>query len=135
MIHIPGYTYPVKEYLLEDVVELLGFKPQHQDRRPRYRRGFMHGQNVRPEKEQKEAEYRESWPCFARTLRDRYSDSTTDALEMMDDDDKINLQLIVALIRHIVMKEDNGAILVFLPGWDNISTLNDLLTADQIFKS
>lgn len=31
----------------------------------------MHGQNVRPEKEQKEAEYRESWPCFARTLRDR----------------------------------------------------------------
>uniref|UniRef100_A0A671QQ84 ATP-dependent DNA/RNA helicase DHX36 n=1 Tax=Sinocyclocheilus anshuiensis TaxID=1608454 RepID=A0A671QQ84_9TELE len=128
MIHIPGYTYPVKEYLLEDV-------PQHQDRRPRYRRGFMHGQNVRPEKEQKQAEYRESWPCFARTLRDRYSDSTTDALEMMDDDDKINLELIVALIRHIVMKEDNGAILVFLPGWDNISTLNDLLMADQIFKS
>ncbi|XP_042630974.1 ATP-dependent DNA/RNA helicase DHX36 [Cyprinus carpio] len=135
MIHIPGYTYPVKEYLLEDVVELLRFKPQHQDRRPRYRRGFMHGQNVRPEKEQKEAEYRESWPCFARTLRDRYSDSTIDALEMMDDDDKINLELIVALIRHIVMKEDNGAILVFLPGWDNISTLNDLLMADQIFKS
>uniref|UniRef100_A0A9J7Y9Z6 ATP-dependent DNA/RNA helicase DHX36 n=1 Tax=Cyprinus carpio carpio TaxID=630221 RepID=A0A9J7Y9Z6_CYPCA len=88
MIHIPGYTYPVKEYLLEDVVELL-----------------------------------------------RYSDSTIDALEMMDDDDKINLELIVALIRHIVMKEDNGAILVFLPGWDNISTLNDLLMADQIFKS
>uniref|UniRef100_A0A8C1VF97 RNA helicase n=1 Tax=Cyprinus carpio TaxID=7962 RepID=A0A8C1VF97_CYPCA len=135
MIHIPGYTYPVKEYLLEDVVELLRFKPQHQDRRPRYRRGFMHGQNVRPEKEQKEAEYRESWQCFARTLRDRYSDSTIDALEMMDDDDKINLELIVALIRHIVMKEDNGAILVFLPGWDNISTLNDLLMADQIFKS
>uniref|UniRef100_A0A8C2D056 RNA helicase n=1 Tax=Cyprinus carpio TaxID=7962 RepID=A0A8C2D056_CYPCA len=124
MIHIPGYTYPVKEYLLEDV-------PQHQDRRPRYRRGFMHGQNVRPEKEQKEAEYRESWPCFART----YSDSTIDALEMMDDDDKINLELIVALIRHIVMKEDNGAILAFLPGWDNISTLNDLLMADQMFKS
>uniref|UniRef100_A0A8C2D1B9 RNA helicase n=1 Tax=Cyprinus carpio TaxID=7962 RepID=A0A8C2D1B9_CYPCA len=135
MIHIPGYTYPVKEYLLEDVVELLRFKPQHQDRRPRYRRGFMHGQNVRPEKEQKEAEYRESWPCFARTLRDRYSDSTIDALEMMDDDDKINLELIVALIRHIVMKEDNGAILAFLPGWDNISTLNDLLMADQMFKS
>uniref|UniRef100_A0A672P7A2 RNA helicase n=1 Tax=Sinocyclocheilus grahami TaxID=75366 RepID=A0A672P7A2_SINGR len=67
--------------------------------------------------------------------------STTDALEMMDDDDKINLQLIVALIRHIVMKEDvilNVNLLLrvlFLPGWDNISTLNDLLTADQIFKS
>ncbi|KAI2653722.1 ATP-dependent DNA/RNA helicase DHX36 [Labeo rohita] len=98
MIHIPGFTYPVNE-----------FKPQHQDRRPRYRRGFMHGQNVQPEKEQKEAEYRESWPCFNRTLRDRYSDSTIDTLEMMDDDDKINLELIVALIRHIVMKEDVSA--------------------------
>uniref|UniRef100_A0A673HNR8 RNA helicase n=1 Tax=Sinocyclocheilus rhinocerous TaxID=307959 RepID=A0A673HNR8_9TELE len=73
MIHIPGYTYPVKEYLLEDVVELLRFKLQHQDRIPHYRRGFMHVQNVRPEKEQKEAEYCESWPCFARTLRDRQS--------------------------------------------------------------
>lgn len=39
----------------------------------------------------------------------RYSDSTIDALEMMDDDDKINLELIVALIRHIVMKEDVSA--------------------------
>uniref|UniRef100_A0AAR2KI43 ATP-dependent DNA/RNA helicase DHX36 n=1 Tax=Pygocentrus nattereri TaxID=42514 RepID=A0AAR2KI43_PYGNA len=88
MIHIPGYTFPVKEYLLEDVVEML-----------------------------------------------RYSDSTIDALEMMDEDDKINLELIAALIRHIVMNEDDGAILVFLPGWDNISSLNDLLMADQMFKS
>ncbi|XP_051727334.1 ATP-dependent DNA/RNA helicase DHX36 [Ctenopharyngodon idella] len=135
MIHIPGYTYPVKEFLLEDVVELLRFQPQQQDRRPRYRRGFMHGQNTRPEKEQKEAEYHESWPCYTRTLRDRYSDSTIDTLKMMDDDEKINLELIVGLIRHIVMKEDDGAILVFLPGWDNISTLNDLLVADQMFKS
>ncbi|XP_072113031.1 ATP-dependent DNA/RNA helicase DHX36 [Mobula birostris] len=29
----------------------------------------------------------------------------------------------------------DGAILVFLPGWDNISTLNDLLTAQPMFKS
>ncbi|GAA6081421.1 ATP-dependent DNA/RNA helicase DHX36 isoform X1, partial [Tachysurus ichikawai] len=29
----------------------------------------------------------------------------------------------------------DGAILVFLPGWDNISSLNDLLLADQMFKS
>ncbi|XP_060734335.1 ATP-dependent DNA/RNA helicase DHX36 [Tachysurus vachellii] len=135
MIHIPGHTFPVKEYLLEDVVEMLRFRPQQQDRRPRFRRGFMSGQNVRPEKQEKESEYKESWPCFARTLRDRFSDSTISTLEMMDEDDKINLELIVALIRHIVLNEDDGAILVFLPGWDNISSLNDLLLADQMFKS
>ncbi len=25
MLNIPGFTYPVEEYLLEDVVELLGY--------------------------------------------------------------------------------------------------------------
>uniref|UniRef100_A0A7N6BD27 ATP-dependent DNA/RNA helicase DHX36 n=1 Tax=Anabas testudineus TaxID=64144 RepID=A0A7N6BD27_ANATE len=88
MIHIPGLTFPVEEFLLEDVVEKI-----------------------------------------------RYSDNTIAALEMLDNDDKIDLDLIVALIRHIVLNEDEGAILVFLPGWDNISSLNDLLVAQQMFRS
>uniref|UniRef100_A0A6Q2YW51 ATP-dependent DNA/RNA helicase DHX36 n=1 Tax=Esox lucius TaxID=8010 RepID=A0A6Q2YW51_ESOLU len=88
MIHIPGMTFPVQEFLLEDVVEML-----------------------------------------------RYSDSTIEVLEMMDDDDKIDLELVVQLIRHIVLSEEEGAILVFLPGWDNISSLNDLLMTQQMFKS
>uniref|UniRef100_A0A6Q2Y5L2 RNA helicase n=1 Tax=Esox lucius TaxID=8010 RepID=A0A6Q2Y5L2_ESOLU len=135
MIHIPGMTFPVQEFLLEDVVEMLRYRPQKQERRPRWKRGFMQAQNSRPEKEQKEAEYKESWPCYARTLRDRYSDSTIEVLEMMDDDDKIDLELVVQLIRHIVLSEEEGAILVFLPGWDNISSLNDLLMTQQMFKS
>uniref|UniRef100_A0A8C9W7N7 RNA helicase n=1 Tax=Scleropages formosus TaxID=113540 RepID=A0A8C9W7N7_SCLFO len=131
MIHIPGFTYPVKEYLLEDVVQMLRYRPQSQDRRPKWKRRFMQGQMSRPEKEQKEEEYQESWPCYARTLRDRYSDSTIEVLEMMDDDDKVDLSLIVELIKYIVLQEEDGAILVFLPGWDNISGLNDLL---MVFK-
>uniref|UniRef100_A0A8C9WRI4 RNA helicase n=1 Tax=Scleropages formosus TaxID=113540 RepID=A0A8C9WRI4_SCLFO len=135
MIHIPGFTYPVKEYLLEDVVQMLRYRPQSQDRRPKWKRRFMQGQMSRPEKEQKEEEYQESWPCYARTLRDRYSDSTIEVLEMMDDDDKVDLSLIVELIKYIVLQEEDGAILVFLPGWDNISGLNDLLMAQQMLKS
>ncbi|MFT7803156.1 ATP-dependent RNA helicase DHX36 [Arapaima gigas] len=135
MIHIPGFTYPVKEYLLEDIVQMLRYRPQSQDRRPKWKRRFMQGQMCQPEKEQKEEEYQESWPCYARKLRDRYSDSTIEVLEMMDDDDKIDLSLIVELIKHIVLHEEDGAILVFLPGWDNISGLNDLLMSQQMFKS
>ncbi|XP_006637568.1 ATP-dependent DNA/RNA helicase DHX36 [Lepisosteus oculatus] len=135
MIHIPGFTFPVKEYLLEDVVEMLRYRPQAQDRRPQWKKRFMQGQQFRPEKEEKEEEYRETWPSYARSLRDRYSDSTIEVLEMLDDDDKIDLPLIVELIRYIVRNDEDGAILVFLPGWDNISTLNDLLMAQQMFKS
>lgn len=36
---------------------------------------------------------------------DRYSASTVDVIEMMDDD-KVDLNLIVALIRYIVLEEE-----------------------------
>ncbi|XP_061916273.1 ATP-dependent DNA/RNA helicase DHX36 [Entelurus aequoreus] len=135
MIHIPGLTFPVEEFLLEDVVEMTRYRPKSKDCRPAWKRGFMKGHHSRPEKEEKEAEYKESWPCYARTLQARYSDNTITALEMLDADDKIDLELILALIRHIVLNEGDGAILVFLPGWDNISSLNDLLMAQQMFRS
>ncbi|XP_044057746.1 ATP-dependent DNA/RNA helicase DHX36 [Siniperca chuatsi] len=135
MIHISGLTFPVEEFLLEDIVEMTRYRPQNQDRRSSWKRGFLQGRNSRPEKEEKEAEYKESWPCYARTLQGRYSDNTIEALEMLDNDEKIDLELILALICHIVLKDEEGAILVFLPGWDNISSLNDLLMAQQMFRS
>uniref|UniRef100_A0A8C4S3W2 RNA helicase n=1 Tax=Erpetoichthys calabaricus TaxID=27687 RepID=A0A8C4S3W2_ERPCA len=135
MLHIPGFTFPVKEYFLEDVIEILRYYPENNDTRPRWKKRFMQGQMSRPDKEQKEQEYRESWPSYVRNLRDRYSESTIEALEVMDNDDKIDLALIVALIKHIVLKEEDGAILVFLPGWDNISGLHELLMAQTMFKS
>eukprot|EP00066_Takifugu_rubripes_P017361 XP_011606627.1 PREDICTED: ATP-dependent RNA helicase DHX36 [Takifugu rubripes] len=135
MIHIPGFTFPVEEFLLEDVVQMTRYLPQKKEGRPRWKKGFWQGRNFRPEKEEKEAEYLESWPCYARTLKDRYSDDTVQAVEMLDSDEKIDLQLIVSLIRHVVLNEGEGAILVFLPGWDGISSLNDLLMAQQMFRS
>ncbi|XP_005996531.1 ATP-dependent DNA/RNA helicase DHX36 [Latimeria chalumnae] len=135
MIHIPGFTYPVQEYLLEDVVEMLRYCPQNQDQRAQWKRRFMQGQMWRPEKEEKEEEYGLQWPDYLKRLRGRYSTTTIEALEMLNGDEKIDLNLIVALIKHIVLKGEDGAILVFLPGWDNISTLNDLLMAEVMFKS
>uniref|UniRef100_A0A3B3WVP6 RNA helicase n=1 Tax=Poecilia mexicana TaxID=48701 RepID=A0A3B3WVP6_9TELE len=135
MIHIPGLAFPVEEFLLEDIIEMTRYRPQNQDRRPAWKRRFWQGHQSRSEKEEKEEEYKESWPCYARTLQGRYSDSTIEAVEMLDTDEKIDLELILALIRHIVLNEREGAILVFLPGWDNISSLNDLLMAQQMFRS
>ncbi|KAL9845198.1 LOW QUALITY PROTEIN: ATP-dependent DNA/RNA helicase DHX36 [Geothlypis trichas] len=134
MIHIPGFTFPVVEYLLEDVIEKLRYTPEKTDRRLHWRRGFMQGHMSRPEKEEKEEIYRQQWPAYLRQLQGRYSASTISALEMMDDD-KVDLDLIAALIRHIVLEEEDGAILVFLPGWDNISTLHELLMSQVMFKS
>ncbi|XP_029283324.1 ATP-dependent DNA/RNA helicase DHX36 [Cottoperca gobio] len=135
IIHIPGLTFPVEEFLLEDIVEMTRYRPQNKNSRPSWKKGFLQGRQSRPEKEEKEAEYKESWPCYARSLQDRYSENTIETLEALDNDEKIDLQLILALIHHIVLNDEEGAILVFLPGWDNISSLNDLLTAQQMFRS
>ncbi|NXD25237.1 DHX36 helicase, partial [Spelaeornis formosus] len=132
MIHIPGFTFPVVEYLLEDVIEK--YTPEKSDRRLHWRKGFMQGHVSRPEKEEKEEIYRQQWPGYLRQLQGRYSASTVDALEMMDDE-KVDLELVAALIRHIVLEEEDGAILVFLPGWDNISTLHEILMSQVMFKS
>lgn len=43
----------------------------------------------------------------------RYSDNTIAALEILDNDDKIDLDLIVALIRRIVLSEDVSLTLFF----------------------
>ncbi|NWV60216.1 DHX36 helicase, partial [Malurus elegans] len=136
MIHIPGFTFPVVEYLLEDVIEMLRqvYTPEKMDRQMHWKKRFMQGHVSRPEKEEKEEIYRQQWPGYLRHLQGRYSDSTINALEMMDDD-KVDLDLVAALIRHIVLKEEDGAILVFLPGWDNISTLHELLMSQTMFKS
>ncbi|KAM5292465.1 ATP-dependent DNA/RNA helicase DHX36 isoform 2-T2 [Ctenodactylus gundi] len=134
MIHIPGFTFPVVEYLLEDIIEKIGYAPEQKERRSQFKRCFMQGRVSRPEKEEKEAIYKERWPDYVRGLRRRYSTHTVDVLEKMDDD-KVDLNLIAALIRHIVLEEEDGAILVFLPGWDNISTLHDLLMSEVMFKS
>ncbi|XP_026171488.1 ATP-dependent DNA/RNA helicase DHX36 [Mastacembelus armatus] len=135
MIHIPGLTFPVEEFLLEDIIEITRYRPQDPDRRSSWNRSFWQGRHIRPEKEEKETEYKESWPCYARTLQNRYSSNTIATLEMLDNDEKIDLKLIMALIHHIVQNEKDGAILVFLPGWDNISSLNDLLMAQPMFRS
>uniref|UniRef100_A0A8D0G6L9 Uncharacterized protein n=1 Tax=Sphenodon punctatus TaxID=8508 RepID=A0A8D0G6L9_SPHPU len=134
MIHIPGFTYPVVEYLLEDVIEKLRYTPENTDRRPKWKKHFMQGHSTRLAKEEKEAIYREQWPEYLWQLRARYSARTINALEMMDDD-KIDLDLIAALIRHIVLEEEDGAILVFLPGWSNISSLHDVLMSQVMFQS
>ncbi|XP_053566041.1 ATP-dependent DNA/RNA helicase DHX36 [Bombina bombina] len=134
MLHIPGFTYPVQEYLMEDIIEMLNYIPKDTMRRPPWKKRFLQGHTTQPEKEEKEELYRERWPEYVRKLQGRYSEKTIDALELIDSDN-IDLDLIAELIRHIVLKGEDGAILVFLPGWDNISNLHELLMSQVMFKS
>ena len=52
----------------------------------------------------------------------------------MDEKD-IDLQLVLALVRHICSSMGEGAIWIFLPGWDTISKMNDMFQANPVFRS
>ena len=64
----------------------------------------------------------------------RYPSHVISALCEMDLE-KINLHLTVCLLRHICTTMSDGAVLVFLPGWDTISKLHDMLKADMLFNN
>ena len=49
--------------------------------------------------------------------------------------EEIDLHLIMTLLRYVCRSMEGGAILVFLPGWDTISKLSDMLKADVMFRS
>lgn len=130
MINIPGFTYPVQEYLLEDVLEITKYRPDpSKARKPRPK---FPGRG----RENREKEQEEEWnySAWLRNMEGKYSRSTIDVLRDFDYS-KIDLDLIVALIQYIIREKEDGAILVFVPGWEEISNLHKLLQRNPSFTS
>ena len=110
--HIPGVIFPVEEFYLEDVIEMTK---------------YYNFEYPSPKDFDKEtiAEYQKMIDPHLRQLRYdcKYSSETITALRNPNSE-KLNTDLISDLIHRIHVEEDPGAILVFLPGWADISSVN-----------
>lgn len=126
-LNIPGYTYPVKEYKLEDVLEMTGYIP------PPSKKRIKHGRKHQAERKAMDLQ---QWnnDAWCRNMEGNFSQQTINSLQNMDQE-LIDLDLIHSLIRHIVLNMEDGAILVFVPGWEQISTLHKILNKDMMFSS
>ncbi|KAK8713480.1 hypothetical protein V6N13_148696 [Hibiscus sabdariffa] len=119
-IHIPGLTFPVAELFLEDVLEKTRYNiksefDNYQGNSRRRRKEFdLKKDNLTAlfEDVDIDSEYKD------------YSAATRHSLEAWSGS-QIDLGLVVATIEHICRYEADGAILVFLTGWDDISKLLD----------
>ncbi|XP_069705785.1 ATP-dependent DNA/RNA helicase DHX36 [Periplaneta americana] len=133
-LNIPGFTYPVTEYYLEDVLEMTGFviKPPKTNEGPVWTKHLRHVKA----KVRKVEEFKDFIEPYIRQLaaEGKYSHKTLEMLKNPESEE-INLDLIAALIQRICITKDDGAILVFLPGWDKISNLHKLLTDSGFFPS
>ncbi|XP_043506605.1 ATP-dependent DNA/RNA helicase DHX36 isoform X2 [Frieseomelitta varia] len=125
MIHIPGFTYPVTEYYLEDVLFLTEFKFPPATALPQDHR--KHIKKYKQE-QQKRDEFQDMIGPYARILKieHKYTKEVIDQLRNPHSE-KLSLDLIEQLIRYICRKRDPGAILVFLPGMMDIIKLNKIM--------
>ena len=144
MLHVPGFTYPVTEYSLEETLAMTKFRPTNEMFNDYYRlcsrrpTGPRRRDNI--SKADQEA-YIADLKSYKESLQSQYSDELCDIICCMDVylQSKVAYDLIVHIIKHIVTRMskssgENGAILVFLPGWNDIKQVHSLLTKDTFFQ-
>ncbi|XP_011868007.1 PREDICTED: ATP-dependent RNA helicase DHX36 [Vollenhovia emeryi] len=131
MIHIPGFTYPVEEFYLEDVLSLVQYKfpeppPQPTDYRKHLKR-YKAQQN-------KKDEFLDMLQPYIRqlTAEKKYETQVINQLRNPISED-LSLDLIEKLVRYICNTKGPGAILIFLPGMMDISNLNKMMLNSQCY--
>nr|XP_043630716.1 DExH-box ATP-dependent RNA helicase DExH3 [Erigeron canadensis] len=131
MIHIPGFTYPVRSYFLENVLEMTGYRLSTYNQIDNYgqeKSWKMQKQTLRKRKSQIASAAEEALETV--DLRD-YNPRTRDSLSCWNPD-SIGFNLIENVLCHICRKERPGAVLVFMTGWDDINSLKDQLQAHPL---
>ncbi|GFP86213.1 ATP-dependent RNA helicase dhx36 [Phtheirospermum japonicum] len=131
MIHIPGFTYPVRCHFLENILETTGYRltPYNQiDNYGQDKMWKMQKQTLRKRKTQIASSVEEA--LMAANFRE-YSPRVRESLSSWNPD-SIGFNLIEHVLCHICQKERPGAVLVFMTGWDDINSLKDQLQAHPL---
>lgn len=123
VIEIEGRTHPVKQYFLEDCVELTGFVPSPESRK---------------RKKDEEAELGLSNNDGDDNMNKiidskKYSSATKSTMASLSESE-VNFELIESILIYIKHQNVPGAVLVFLPGWNLIFALLKHLQNSQHFS-
>eukprot|EP01018_Ginkgo_biloba_P010933 Gb_08623 [translate_table: standard] len=131
MIHIPGFTHPVRAHFLENILEMTGYRLTSFNQMDDYgqdKMWKMQKQALRKRKSQLATLVEDA---LVNANFDKYSSRTRESLSCWNAD-CIGFNLIEAILCHICRKERPGAVLVFMTGWDDINSLKDQLMAHPL---
>ncbi|ELT91988.1 hypothetical protein CAPTEDRAFT_154310 [Capitella teleta] len=120
MLHIPGFTFHVEEFYLEDIVQEIGYSPK-QSQHPNRPIWMRHGKKFQAERAEREKYM--SWVIGQRCVFPLFA---VEALSKMDFT-FADVDLTVSLVVHICRHKPEGAILVFMPGWMEIKKTKEEL--------
>ena len=131
---IPGFTFPVQEHYLEDILQVTSYVPSGE-----YLKRGGYGSSTPSTSDRTPGEYyapdAKSEQKFLDDLNSRgYTQNTRDALRSMDQS-VINYNLAAKLIEHICVDMAPGAILVFMPGLAEITKLHEMCANNQKIRN
>ncbi|CCX31615.1 P-loop containing nucleoside triphosphate hydrolase protein [Pyronema domesticum] len=128
VLKVPGRTFPVQEFFLEDAIEATGFVAEEDSRNSRYRKKDWDDEEV-------DIEVEGSSNSIGGNLQG-YLPSTRANLQKLDEY-RIPYDLILELLVKIATAPEyidySSAILVFLPGMGEIRRLNDMILGHPMF--
>ncbi|KAG8132820.1 putative ATP-dependent RNA helicase A-like protein [Naja naja] len=117
IIEVFGRTYPVQEYFLEDCIQMTKFIPPPKDKK----------------KKDKDEEGTEDDDANCNLIcGDEYGLETKNRMAQMNEKET-PFELIEALLKYIETLNVVGAVLVFLPGWNLIYTMQKYLEMNPHF--
>ncbi|CAM4591641.1 unnamed protein product [Lepidochelys olivacea] len=119
IIEVYGRTYPVEEYFLEDCIQMTQFVPPLKDKK----------------KKDKDEEGGEDDDANCNLIcSDEYGPETKRCMAQLNEKET-PFELIEALLKYIETLNVPGAVLVFLPGWNLIYTMQKHLEMNPHFGS
>ncbi|XP_069718335.1 ATP-dependent RNA helicase A isoform X1 [Phaenicophaeus curvirostris] len=119
IIEVYGRTYPVQDYFLEDCIQLTQFVPPPKEKKKK-------------EKDEENGE-EEDTNCNL-ICSDDYGPETKNSMAQLSERET-SFELIEALLIYIKTLNVPGAVLVFLPGWNLIYTMQKHLEMNPRFGS
>uniref|UniRef100_A0A671T8A6 ATP-dependent RNA helicase DHX29 n=1 Tax=Sinocyclocheilus anshuiensis TaxID=1608454 RepID=A0A671T8A6_9TELE len=138
VVTIPGRTFPVEVFHLEDIVEETGYVLEQDSE---YSQRFVEEEeevsiNITQKGGKTLQDSDPGWDLSPEL--DHFSSRTRHVLQYMNPN-KINMDLILDLLEYLdkspQFRDVDGAVLIFLPGLAHIQQLYDLLTTDKRFSS
>lgn len=124
-MHIPGRTFPVKDFMLEDVLSLTGYIPRRKTYDNRRSVGYKKS-TPWADSELSDDEDRDSTNSVTESKTETAiaQPMQVDAVLKKIDENYIDYDLLAALVNHLVRNKssaDDGSILIFLPGAPEIN--------------
>ena len=120
IVSILARAFPVHENRLEDILQLTGYKVQENSDYA------LKNSESRPARFSKSVLRRMYYP--------KYTSDVISSLAIVDES-VINYELIAELVEHICLNNDEGAILIFLPGMMEITKTIEELYKKELFQS